>query len=100
MAKIQTKTALVTGASGGIGRAVAKRLAQDGFSVVLNYSGNAEKADEAVNEIKAAGGQAISVKANLTEAEDVAELFERSLSEFGQLDVVVHSGHYASVAHY
>ena len=91
MAKIQTKTALVTGASGGIGRAVAKRLAQDGFSVVLNYSGNSDQADKAVDEIKAAAGQAISVKANLTKVEDVADLFDRSLSKFGQIDVVVHS---------
>ncbi len=91
MKKIQTKTALVTGASGGIGRAVAKRLAQDGFSVVLNYSGNSDQADKAVDEIRAAAGQAISVKANLTKVEDVADLFDRSLSKFGQIDVVVHS---------
>ncbi len=91
MATPEVKTALVTGASGGIGRAVAKRLARDGFSVVLNYSGNPNQADEAVNEIKAAAGQAISIKANLTKTEDVAELFDRSLSKFGQLDVVVHS---------
>ncbi len=91
MAKVQTKTALVTGASGGIGRAVAKRLAQDGFSVVLNYSGNSDQADKAMDEIKAAAGQAIAVKANLIKAEDVADLFDRSLSKFGQIDVVVHS---------
>ncbi len=91
MTKIQTKTALVTGASGGIGRAVAKRLAQDGFSVVLNCSGNSDQADKAVDEIRAAAGQAISVKANLTNVEDVADLFDRSLSKFGQIDVVVHS---------
>ncbi len=91
MATPEAKTALVTGASGGIGCAVAKRLAQDGFSVVLNYSGNPNQADKAVNEIKAAAGQAISIRANLTKTEDIAELFDRSLSEFGQLDVVVHS---------
>ena len=91
MAKAKVKTALVTGASGGIGRAVAKRLAQDGFSVVLNYSGNPDKADQAVNEIKAAAGQAVSIQADLTKADDVAALFERSLSKLGQIDVVVHS---------
>ena len=91
MASIQAKTAIVTGASGGIGGAVAKRLAQDGFSVVLNYSGNSDKADETVNTIKNAAGQAISIKADLTKADEVASLFKRSLSKFGQVDVVVHS---------
>ena len=91
MPGIAAKTAIVTGASGGIGSAVAKRLAQDGFSVVLNYSGNSDKADEAVNSIKTAAGQAISIKADLAKADEVASLFERSLSKFGQIDVVVHS---------
>lgn len=62
MPGIETKTASVAGASGGTGSAVAKRLAQDGFSVVLNYSGNSDKANEAVNAIKTAAGQAISIK--------------------------------------
>ena len=91
MAKVEGKTAIVTGASGGIGRAVAKRLAQDGFAVVLNYAGNADKAEQAVSEIKAAAGQAIAVKADLSKEDDVASLFERSLSKLGQVDVVVHS---------
>ena len=91
MAQTERKRAVVTGASGGIGRAVAKRLAQDGFSVVLNYSGNADKAEQAVNEIKAAAGQAMAIKADLTKEDEVAALFERSLSKSGQVDVVVHS---------
>jgi 3-oxoacyl-[acyl-carrier protein] reductase len=62
MTNAVTKSALITGASGGIGRPVAKRLAQDGFAVVVNYSGNSVKADKLVNEIKAAGGKAIGVK--------------------------------------
>ena len=91
MAKPEAQTALVTGASGGIGQAIAMRLAQDGFSVVLNYSGAADKAEDAVNQIKSAAGQAMAIKADLTKEDEVASLFERSLSKLGQIDVVVHS---------
>ena len=86
-----SKTAIVTGASGGIGREVAKRLARDGFSVVVNFAGNAEKAAETVEQIKAAGGHAIAVKADLARESEVAQLFERTLAELGTVDVVVHS---------
>ena len=58
-----TKSVIVTGASRGIGRAVATRLARDGFAIVVNYAGNAAKADEVTSEIKAIGGQAITVQA-------------------------------------
>ena len=87
----EAKIAIVTGASGGIGRAIAKRLAQDGFSVVLGYSGSADKAEQAASEIKSAGGQAMAMKADLNNPDEVASLFEQSLSKLGQIDVVVHS---------
>ncbi len=85
------KTAIVTGASGGIGTVIAKRLAADGFSVVLNYSGQPDSADKTVGEIKAAAGKAVAIKADVSNEEEVRQLFERSLSEFSQVDVVVHT---------
>ncbi len=91
MAEVEQKIAIVTGASGGIGRAIATQLAQDGFSVVLGYSGSADKAKQAVAEIKSAGGQAMAMKADLKNPDEVANLFESSLSKLGQIDVVVHS---------
>jgi 3-oxoacyl-[acyl-carrier protein] reductase len=86
-----TKTAIITGASGGIGRAVALRLARDGFAVVVNYAGNATKAEETVNEIKSAGGQAIAVQADVANASEVEDLFKKTLATFGRIDVVVNS---------
>jgi 3-oxoacyl-[acyl-carrier protein] reductase len=84
------KNAIVTGASGGIGRAVAKRLADDGFAVVVNYAGNAARADDVVAEITAAGGRAVSVQADVASAPDVARLFKQAGDAFGKSDVVVH----------
>jgi 3-oxoacyl-[acyl-carrier protein] reductase len=70
-----SKVAIVTGASGGIGRVVAIRLAHDGFAVVVNYAGNAAKAEEAVAEIKAAGGRAIAAQGNVAVVADMERLF-------------------------
>ena len=83
--------ALVTGVSGGIGRAVALRLAHDGFAVVVNYAGNGSKAEGVVNEIKSAGGQAIAVQADVANATDVERLFKKTLETFDRIDVVVNS---------
>jgi len=83
------KSAIVTGASRGIGRAVALRLARDGFAVVVNYAGNAGKAEETINEIKSAGGQAIAVQADVANAADVERLFKKASEIFGRIDVVV-----------
>jgi 3-oxoacyl-[acyl-carrier protein] reductase len=84
-----TGTAIVTGASGGIGRAVAGRLARDGFAVVVNYAGNASKADETVAEIIASGARAAAIQADVASAPDVARLFKTAVETFGPVNVVV-----------
>jgi len=84
------RNAIITGASGGIGRAVAERLARDGFSVVLNYAGNAAKAEEAVSAITAAGGRAAALKADVASATDVEQLFKQAGERLGTIDVVIH----------
>ena len=90
MSNSATKSAIVTGASGGIGSSIAKRLAKDGFSVVVNYAGKPAPAQAVIAEIKAAGGQSIAVQSNVENAEDVQRLFKESMDAFGRPDVVVH----------
>lgn len=85
------KTAIVTGSSRGIGKAVAERLAKDGFSVVVNYSGDAAAAEETVTAIKWAGGKAIAFKADVAYEVAVAAMFDAAEAEFGGIDVVVNS---------
>jgi 3-oxoacyl-[acyl-carrier protein] reductase len=84
-----TKSAIVTGASRGIGRGVATRLAHDGFAVAVNFAGNATKAEEVVAEIKAARGQAIAVQGDVANAADMERLFKETLDTFGGINVVV-----------
>jgi 3-oxoacyl-[acyl-carrier protein] reductase len=86
-----TRSAIVTGASGGIGRVVAKRLANDGLAITVHYAGNPAKAEAVVTEINNAGGKAISVQADVTKPGDVEALFKQTLEAFGNVDVVVHS---------
>ncbi|WP_239031805.1 SDR family oxidoreductase [Paroceanicella profunda] len=84
------KTALVTGGSGGIGGSIAKRLASDGFQVAVQYCGASEAADKVVAEIAAAGGAAFSIRADVSQEVEVAEMFDTVMAR-GTCDVVVHS---------
>lgn len=86
-----TRVAIVTGGSRGIGRAAAERLAADGTAVVIVYAGNQAEADSAVEDIKAAGGQAIAAQADVADEVAVAAAFDLAEQTFGGVDVVVNS---------
>ena len=83
--------AIVTGASRGIGAAIARRLSNEGFAVVVNYAASASEADALVAELNAAGGRAIAVKADVSKAADVRRLFETAEQQLGKIDVLVNN---------
>ena len=85
------KVAIVTGSSRGIGAAIAKRLAHDGFAVVVNYSGNAAPAHALVDKITQQGGSALAVQADISDSAAVRQLFKTTLDTFGGVDVLVNN---------
>lgn len=89
--RLENKVALVTGASGGIGKSVALALAVEGANIIVNYSGNAEAAFTVKAEIEKMGGKALAIKANVAKTEEVEEMLKLVLDNFGKIDILVNN---------
>lgn len=91
MKKLENKIAVITGASKGIGAAIAKSLAAEGAAVVVNYSSAKDDADKVVAEIYAKGGKAIAIQGNVSKTADVENLFAETLKSLGKVDILVNN---------
>ena len=91
MGSLSGKVAIVTGASNGIGRAIAERLADDGAIVVVNYNQSEEKAKQVVTGIQAKGGKAVAVQADMGRVTDARRLIVDAVKQFGRLDILVNN---------
>jgi len=91
MGKLKGKVAVVTGASKGIGAGIAKALAAEGASVVVNYASSKEGADRVVHEIQAAGGKAVAVQGDVSKQADISRLFAETKKAYGKVDVLVNN---------
>lgn len=87
----QPRVAIVTGGSRGIGADICRRLANDGFAVIINYASSAERAESLAEEIEAQGGQAIAQQADVASSTDVARLFDVAMEQFGRVDVLINN---------
>ncbi|MGH8729545.1 MAG: SDR family NAD(P)-dependent oxidoreductase, partial [Burkholderiales bacterium] len=91
MKNLNGKVAIVTGASRGIGAAIAKRLATEGASVIVNYSGSEARASEVARSITSDGGKARALRADMRDPAAIKRLFNETLETFGRLDILVNS---------
>ncbi len=91
MTSLAGKVAIVTGASRGIGRAIALKLAGKGASVIVNYAGNIEKAESVVATIKELGGKALAIQADVSKLTDIQKLFDQTIESFGKVDILVNN---------
>ncbi len=91
MSPAQNKTAIVTGASRGIGAAVAQRLAKDGFNVVINFAGNIQEAEALVDRIHSTGGRALAAQADVSNSAAVRGMFDQAEAAYGGIDVLVNN---------
>jgi len=88
---LKGKVALVTGASRGIGRAIAERLSRNGVSVAVNYVSQADEAQKLVAEIESSGGKALAIQADVGRVSEVVRLFDETIAHFGKLDILVNN---------
>ncbi|MFZ6012655.1 MAG: SDR family oxidoreductase [Bacteroidota bacterium] len=89
--KLQGQVAIVTGASSGIGAGVAKALAAEGATVVINYSSSPEKAEKVLDEIKQTGGEGNTIKADVGNEKDVVDMFQTTIKKYGTVDILVNN---------
>jgi len=88
---LENKVVLVTGGSRGIGREIALEFAKNGADVIVNFAGNADRAETVVSEIKAIGQEAIAIQADVSNADDVQQLFKAAIEKFGKIDILVNN---------
>jgi glucose 1-dehydrogenase len=89
--KLEGQVALITGASSGIGAGVAKSLSAEGATVVINYSSSPDKAEKVLNDIQRAGGNALTIKADVSNEQEVIDMFRETIKRFGTVDILINN---------